>query len=267
GAGLVAGLLRLADEPDEVLLHHPREAVQGCQGRRVGGAGGTRGEAGCEGREAHHAQRLPAGEGKHGDPCWSAGCHRPSRDRQGAVYAGPLPDCWSAGCHRPSRDRQGAVYAGPLPDGRGSDGGFMLDRSLTVAARTAVRLSHLVRLGVNPRLAIRPAEELVRLVVVDHLVLRRVPGQRPAELHREVRQDAARRRDVSLLDVGDRLATGLPGLEEVLPVPPQGAGDVLLQVLLGLVLGVLVVLVERGAAQRRLLRPRREELVLVDAHL
>ena len=45
-------------------------------------------------------------------------------------------------------------------------------------------------------------------------------------------------------------------LQEVLPVPPQGRRDVPLQVLLGLVLGVLVLLDQRRAAQGRLLLAR-----------
>src|SRR5262249_30048442 len=64
-----------------------------------------------------------------------------------------------------------------------------------------------LRLRVRPRRAVRAAEELVRLVVADDLLLRCVPGQTATELHRLVRQDATRRRDVALLDVGDRLAT------------------------------------------------------------
>src|SRR6478672_10395857 len=120
---------------------------------------------------------------------------------------------------------------------------------------------------VHPRRPVRPLQPLVRLLVADDLVLRRVPRQRPAELLAEVRQDAARRRDVALLDVGHRLAAGLAGLQEIDPVPPQGGRDVPLQVLLGLVLRVLVLLEERRPTQRRRLRPQREELVLVHARL
>src|SRR5215204_3680123 len=80
------------------------------------------------------------------------------------------------------------------------------------------------RLGlrVNPRAAVRPAEQFIRLLVADHPLLPRVPGKRPAELLRDVGQDAARGRDVALLDVGYGATTRGDVLEQVLHVVADG---------------------------------------------
>ena len=121
---------------------------------------------------------------------------------------------------------------------------------------------------VHPRLAVRPAQQLVRLVVADHLLLGRVPGQRPAELHRQVRQDAARRRDVPLLDVGDRLAARLDRpCRKFRHVAADRRRDVPLQVLLGLVLRVLVVLDAAALPLSVGFLPPAGRIVLVDARL
>src|SRR5579883_1613534 len=57
-----------------------------------------------------------------------------------------------------------------------------------------------LRFGVDPRPPVRPAQELIRLLVTDDLLLGRIPGQCSAEAQRQVRQDAAGRRDKALLN-------------------------------------------------------------------
>src|SRR5438128_2518764 len=56
-------------------------------------------------------------------------------------------------------------------------------------------------LRMQPRRSIRPAEEPVVIVVAPDSALVGVPGERVAELHGHVGQDAACGGDVALLDV------------------------------------------------------------------
>jgi phenylalanyl-tRNA synthetase beta chain len=93
-----------------------------------------------------------------------------------------------------------------------------------------------------------------------------VPRERPAELEGVVGQDAAGGRDVALLDVGDRLAARGDGPEEVLHVHADRRGDVLLQVLLRPVLGVLVELIDDVLVDRIPIA-HGDEVVALDAHL
>ena len=66
----------------------------------------------------------------------------------------------------------------------------------------------------DPRPPIRPPQKLVRFVVADHLLPVGIPRQRPAELHRQVRENATGSRYVRLLDVGDRLAASVDCLPQ-----------------------------------------------------
>src|ERR1041384_8215976 len=104
----------------------------------------------------------------------------------------------------------------------------------------------------SPRRAIRTAQKPVCLFVTDHLAFGRIPAQAPAQAHGEIGQNAGSRRDATLLDVRYRFASLADGLEEVLHVPANRRGAVLLQILLRLVFRVFVVLVKRLAAGGRL---------------
>src|SRR5262249_14873733 len=77
-----------------------------------------------------------------------------------------------------------------------------------------------------PRFAVFAFEQFVRFLVADHLFPVAVPRQRAAQLLRNVAEDADRRRDVSLFDVGDRLAARADGGEVVLHVRAVGRDDV-----------------------------------------
>src|SRR5262249_18332390 len=105
------------------------------------------------------------------------------------------------------------------------------------------------RLGVRPRPAVGAAQQLVGLLVADDALPLGVPRQGAAQLHRQVGQDAAGRRDVALLDVGHRPDARSDGLDEVALVLPVGLGGVQLVVLLRAVLGVLVH--DQGRARQR----------------
>src|SRR5690349_17682971 len=85
---------------------------------------------------------------------------------------------------------------------------------------------------VDPWGPIWPLQQPVRLVVAGHAPGFGVPGQGPADLQGEVRQDATGRRDVTLLDVGHRLAARGGRLEEVEHVAADRRGDVFFQILL-----------------------------------
>src|SRR5688500_14786879 len=116
----------------------------------------------------------------------------------------------------------------------------------------------------HPRFSILACEQLVGFCITHDFVLGGVPGERAAELHREVGEDAAGGADVALLDVGAGPAAAGDGGEEVPLVGAVGGGGVQLHVFLGLVLGVLVLGVEDGgAAERGLLFAGGDEVVTV----
>jgi hypothetical protein len=117
----------------------------------------------------------------------------------------------------------------------------------------------------DPRDSVGAAEAAVGFFVVGDALLGAVPLQRAAQFHRQVRQNAARRRDVPLLDVGDRTAAGLAGFEQIQHMDADGRGDVLFEILLRLILGILLQLVLDVAVDRR--PTRRLEVVAVDAAL
>ena len=75
-----------------------------------------------------------------------------------------------------------------------------------------------------------------------------------------------RGRDVALLDVGDRPAARGDRRQQVFHVAADRRGDVLLQVFLGLVLGILLELVGHLAVDR-LAAAGGDEVVAVDAGL
>ena len=77
-------------------------------------------------------------------------------------------------------------------------------------------------LRVDPGLAVRPAQQAVGLFVAHDHALLGVPLERPAQLHRDVGQDAARRRDVALFDVGDRPPARGHVRQQVLHVAADG---------------------------------------------
>src|SRR5262249_19540352 len=159
----------------------------------------------------------PAGAGDEPEPAGGRpfGLHPPAGR---AAEGRGRPGVRRGGGGGAGHDRIGAARAGrgPGPDRPGARArpGGALPRDLEPRGRRAAggRRTWLTRLtawspgGVRPRGAVRPLEQPVRLVVADDLVLLGVPGERPAELLADVRQDAARRRDVPLLDVGHRLA-------------------------------------------------------------
>src|SRR5204863_7417208 len=97
-------------------------------------------------------------------------------------------------------------------------------------------LSFQLRFRVDPRTSVWAMQQAIGFVVAHHHLFRGVPIQRTAELHREVRKNAARGRDVALFDVGYGLASLVDGGEEIRPVVANRGGDVAFQVLLGLVL-------------------------------
>src|SRR5271157_43374 len=94
-------------------------------------------------------------------------------------------------------------------------------------------------LRMHPRCAVRPAQEPIRFVVAKHAAFFRVPGKPAAELHGEIGEDATRRGNVALLDVGHGPAAGGDRREKILHVPPHCGRDVDFDVLLRHVLWVL----------------------------
>src|SRR6266498_1975523 len=101
-----------------------------------------------------------------------------------------------------------------------------------------------------PWLPVSACEALGRVAVVDHQAFLGVVNNRPAEVHREVGEEAARGGDVALLDVGDRPAAFLDGGEEIEHMPARGRGGVQLDVRLGHVLGIFFPLIEAFEVQR-----------------
>src|SRR5258706_2072639 len=83
---------------------------------------------------------------------------------------------------------------------------------------TRHRLKPMLPKRVDPRATVGAMQQAIGLIVTYHHLFRGVPLQRAAELHRQVRKNAARRRDVALFDVGHGLAALVDGGEEVRPV-------------------------------------------------
>ncbi len=67
--------------------------------------------------------------------------------------------------------------------------------------------SHPIRFRMLPRLAVRPAQQPRRFGIAHNHALGGIVFQRPAELHGDVGQDAARGGDVPLLDIRHRSST------------------------------------------------------------
>src|SRR5437867_5520434 len=59
------------------------------------------------------------------------------------------------------------------------------------------RALDLRRIGMNPRYAVRAAQQAVGLFVTGDLPLGLVPSQAPAELHRKIGEEARRRGDIA----------------------------------------------------------------------
>ena len=109
-----------------------------------------------------------------------------------------------------------------------------------------------------PRLPVRPREEPIGVLVAYYLLRFCIPMERPAEPHRQVRQDATGGRDVALFDVRHRSAAALNRRQQVLHVPADRRGDVPLQVLFRPVFGELLELVRHVAMDRFLLAVQRQ---------
>ena len=135
----------------------------------------------------------------------------------------------------------------------------------THPALATVKRSHLVRFRMDPRCSVRSTETLVGFVVVGDALLFAIPLQRSPQFHRQIRHDAARAGDVPLFDIRDRSAARFSGFEQVQHMTADGRGDVLFQILLGLVLGILFEFVCDIAMDR--CPTVRQEVVAVDAAL
>ena len=92
-------------------------------------------------------------------------------------------------------------------------------------------------LWVDPGGSIGTAEEAICFVVALDVSGGGVPLERSSELHRHVRENAARGRDVSLFDIGDGLAARVDRGQKILHVIADGRRDVLLDLRLGVVFG------------------------------
>lgn len=92
----------------------------------------------------------------------------------------------------------------------------------------------------HPRLAVLAPEQLVGRIIAGHALCLGIPGQRPAQAHGDVGEDATGRRDVALFDVGHRFAARRNRGEKILHVVANRGGAVLFQVFLRLVLGILL---------------------------
>src|SRR6266566_3820562 len=97
--------------------------------------------------------------------------------------------------------------------------------------------------GMFPRFTVFAAQPLHGFPVVRHDAFLWVIGNRPADLHTDVGEDAARGGDVTFLDVGDRAAAFLDGGEEVEHVPTRGGRGVQFNVLLGHVLWIFLLFI------------------------
>src|SRR4051812_11891825 len=121
---------------------------------------------------------------------------------------------------------------------------------------------------VFPLAAVGAGEPPGDLGVADHLAGRGVDRDRaPAELHRDIPEDAACRGDVALLDVGHRLGAVGTGGEEVAHVLARRGRGVGLEVRLVLFLGILLRLQQWPAGHRRLALAVGEELPPLGAGL
>ena len=81
------------------------------------------------------------------------------------------------------------------------------------SAPRSVLLNGIV-LGMNPGLAIRPMQQMICFLVMRDALFLRVPFERAAGLHCQIREDAACRRDVALFDIGYRPAARIDCREE-----------------------------------------------------
>ena len=87
----------------------------------------------------------------------------------------------------------------------------------------------------DPRSAIRALEQPVRFLVADDSLMRRIPIKSPVQLHRDIRQNAARSRNIRLLDVRDGFGARVDRGEKIFHVRANRRSDVLFEILLGLV--------------------------------
>src|SRR5262249_29532645 len=123
-----------------------------------------------------------------------------------------------------------------------------------------------LRLRVHPGLTVGPAQQPVRFLIPLDDLPGRVPGQGAVQALRQVREDAARGRDVAFLDVGDRAAARADGFQEVAHVAADGRRDVAFQVAFVAVLGVFVEFHDDVAVDA-FAPPDGREVVAVDAGL
>ena len=79
----------------------------------------------------------------------------------------------------------------------------------------------------RPRLPVRPPQQAVGFFIADDLLFLGVPRQSAAELNGEIRQNAARGRDVAFLDVGDGSPARGDFVQKVLHMPSDGWSNVL----------------------------------------
>src|ERR1041384_5036681 len=119
----------------------------------------------------------------------------------------------------------------------------------------------------RPRIPVLPCEQPIGLVIANHAPLHWIPCERTAERHRMVRQNAARSRDISLLDIRHRLAARSDRLQEILHVTANRGRAMLFQILLGLVLRELLQLINYVLVDRLRALGARREVVTHDARL
>src|SRR6185503_12208866 len=97
--------------------------------------------------------------------------------------------------------------------------------------------------------------------ITDNLTLVMLPSEGAADLHGDVRENARDRRGDALFDIGDGFAAVLDGGKKILHMRPNGGGYVLFEVLLVHVLGILIVLDQRLAAERGFLFALRDKSI------
>src|SRR5580698_2477310 len=83
-------------------------------------------------------------------------------------------------------------------------------------ASESPKILNLCRIRMDPWRAVRTLEQPVGLFIANDALLSRVPGQSSVQLHRDIREDAARRGNIRLLDIGDGFGAGVDRREKIL---------------------------------------------------
>ena len=167
-------------------------------------------------------RRCPGDRACAGNPRNAPGCCRPSSPPLHALVrdSSEMPAISQSGCAWKSRRCRVPIRPMPMnptrtrslaPSTRRLDAAVASGcRGQSLEKRAACRHDKTSfrrrRSGCCPRARDTGAQQRVRFVVADNLAARVIPGERPSELLRQIRQDAGRRRHVALLDVRHRLA-------------------------------------------------------------